>query len=251
LSIKTALKIDQRLWLPGIAGAVMLLALAGEVASADQAPIPLKSPSGYGNYCDGMKHTKSYPCAAGGASQALWRPSHPPVVAPGAPCPAPMPHTVSSRTVPVLGSGPVFFSAGAYNPADRATMKAPYPAPGTSVAAGTGWAVAKTALVMKKTFSQPLVVRGSRLDGAGLLGFTGPAGHRPFAAMQFAGTSPAIDLGAYKAHGLIVWATASGCYAVQLDGRTFSSVVVFRVELSAPDTSFDYRPRARTHPRAS
>jgi hypothetical protein len=127
----------------------------------------------------------------------------------------------------------VFFTAGAYNPTDRATMTAPYPAPEASVAAGTGWAVAKTTLVMKKIFSQPLVVRGSRIDGAGQLGFSGPVGRRPFAAIQFPATAAAIDFGKYKAHGLNVWATSSGCYALQLDGKTFSRAVVFRVELTS------------------
>jgi len=210
----------------------VLAAITAVIASAEQAPIPLKAPSGYGNYCDGMKKTKSYPCAAGGVPKALWRPLQLPVIASGEPCPTPTPHTVSSRTAPVLGSGPVFFTAGAYNPTDRATMTALYPPPETSVAAGTGWAVAKTTLVMKRTFSQPLVVRGSRIDGAGQLGFTGPVGHRPFAAIQFPGTASAIDFGKYKAHGLNVWATSSGCYALQLDGKTFSRVVVFRVELT-------------------
>jgi hypothetical protein len=202
------------------------------LAYAEQPPIPLKAPSGYRNYCDGMKRTKNYPCAAGGVPQALWRPLHLPVVASGAPCPTPTSHTVSSRTAPVLGTGPVFFTAGAYNPTDRTTMTAPYPAPAASLAAGTGWAVAKTTLVMKKIFSQPLVVRGNRIDGAGQLGFSGPIGRRPFTAIQFPATASAIDFGTYKAHGLNVWATSSGCYALQLDGKTFSRVVVFRIELT-------------------
>ena len=180
-----------------------------------------------------MKRTRSFPCAVGGVSQSLWRPLHLPDVAAGAPCPTLTPRTVSTRTAPVLGAGPVFFTPGAYNPSDRATMTAQYPAPVASVASGTGWAVAKTTLVMKKAFAQALVVRGSRVDGGiGQLGFSGPAGHRPFAAMQFAARASAIDFGAYKAHGLTVWATASGCYALQLDGRTFSRVIVFSVELT-------------------
>jgi hypothetical protein len=203
--------------------------LVATVAYAEQPPIPLQRPTGYGDYCAGMKKDRNYPCPRGGVPQALWRPLDLPVVSPGAACPVATPRQITNKTAPVLGSLPVYFAPGAYNAVDRATLAAPYPAPAASRAAGTGWTLAKTVLVVKKRFRQPFVVRGRRIDGAGELGFTGPSGRRPVEAMQFPSAGPAIHLGAYKARGLMVWAATTGCYAVQIDGPKFSQTVVFRV----------------------
>jgi len=175
------------------------------LAYADQAPIPLKPPTGYRDYCAGMKRGKDYPCPRGGAQQSVWRALHLPSVTPGDACPVGTPHVVTARIAPVLGSPPVYFAAGAYNASDRTTMLVHYPAPPASVAAGTGWTLAKTAIVVKKSFRQPLVVRGRRIDGPGEIGFTGPKGRRPFSAMQFPPTGLALELGSYEAHGLLVW----------------------------------------------
>ncbi len=121
----------------------------------------------------------------------------------------------------------MFFAAGAYNAADRSTMLLIPSAEPRSQAAGTGWGIAKTAIVKRKTLKQPLLLRGRRLDGQGDLGFSG-TGHRPFAALQlwpkFGGA-----LGKFKWKGLAAWAVDAGCYGLQIDGRTFSEVIVFRV----------------------
>jgi len=128
----------------------------------------------------------------------------------------------------VLGNGPVYFAGGAYNPEDRSTMRLiPFTDP-LSQGTGTGWGIAKTAIVMKKTLRQPLLLRGQRIDGPGELGFAGH-GHRPFAALQFKAGWHNIDFGKFKANGFVAWATVGGCYALQIDGRTFSRVVVFRI----------------------
>ena len=212
---------------------VTLVAVASSLAwaaaaSADETPIPLKTPTGYRDYCDGQK--RSGLCPRGGVPRRLWRPLALPTVALGELCPVSRPHSVTPRAAPVLGSGPVYFAPGAYNPGDRSTMTAAYPAPHRSLAAGTGWTIAKAPLLMRRTVRQPLVIRGRRLDGPESLGFSGHTGRRPFAAIQFPTVGYTIPLGSHKAHSLNVWATAAGCYAVQIDGMTFSSVVVFRIE---------------------
>jgi len=121
---------------------------------------------------------------------------------------------------------------GIYSTGDRTTIEMPFP-PRSGIAMGTGWTVSKLLFVTSKTIRQPLIIRGTRIDGPGEAGFTGHAGRRPFQAIQFAPQSRAIDLGRLKAFGVIVWATASGCYEVQIDGETFSRIIVFRVELKA------------------
>jgi hypothetical protein len=189
--------------------------------------IPLKAPTGYRDYCDGYAaQLRRTLCPAGGVPVGLWRPLHLPVVTSGA-CPVSPVATPTTRVAPVLGVGPVFFSAGAYDPRDRAAMLAPDP--GSGVAAGTGWRVAKAPLLMRATFQRPIVVRGHRLDADGELGFSGDKGHRPYAAMQFASRARAIPVGAYKALSVVVWVSTPGCYAIQIDSTSFSQAVVFRV----------------------
>lgn len=107
-----------------------------------------------------------------------------------------------------------------------------YPIPEGALGSGTGWTLAKAPLMMKKVFRQPLLVRGRRIDGPGGLGFSGYAGRQPFAAMQFPPVGYTIPLGDYKAHSLSVWAATPGCYALQIDGKTFSESVIFRVFFS-------------------
>jgi hypothetical protein len=109
-----------------------------------------------------------------------------------------------------------------------------YPAPANSFGAGSGWAVDKVPLVMKQTFRQPLVVRGRRLDGRGDLGFSGGRGKRPFAALQFSAGGASLSVGNFHGWGVIFWVATPGCYAMQIDGTTFSSVVVFSVAFAAP-----------------
>jgi hypothetical protein len=138
---------------------------------------------------------------------------------------------VTTQLAPVLGSGPAFFTAGAYNPTDRSTMKTLPPDQG--IAAGTGWSIGKAPLVVPKTFHQPLVLRGGRIDGSGELGFSAFGPQRPFAALQFPPGADDFHVGKYKALGIGVWAKTSGCYALQVDSTRFSQIIVFRVEVPA------------------
>ena len=206
---------------------VLALAWTIQALAADQ-PIASKAPKGYRDYCDGSKRGQPSPCARGGAPASLWRQLNLPSVAQGEACPVSVPHVIATRVSPVLGSGPVYLAAGAYNPADRSTTTAPFPAPSTSVAFGTGWTLSKAPILMPKSLKQPLVLRGRRLDGVGDLGFSGYAGRRPFSALQFPASGYTMDVGTLKAHSVNLWFSAEGCYGIQIDGRTFSRVIVFR-----------------------
>lgn len=210
---------------------VVILGFLCSVAAAfAEAPVPTRAPTGYRDYCDGASSARTAPCPRGGAPAQLWRPLALSALDPGASCPVSAPHVITSRAAPVLGGGPVYVTPGAYNSADRSTMRVPFPAPSTSPAAGTGWTLAKTPILMPRNLQQPIVLRGQRIDGVGMLGFSGYAGRRPFSAMQFPPTGYSINLGSYKAHSMYIWANTPGCYAIQIDGRTFSRVVIFRVE---------------------
>jgi hypothetical protein len=202
----------------------VLISATGTHAGTNS-PLPASPSTGYRDFCDALKHPERS-CPAGKVPDSLWRPLAFPSVAAGTPCPVSRPHSVTHRIAPVLGSGPVYFAAGAYNAADRSTMLV-NDGPG-SWAAGTGWGVAKAPIVKRKTFRQPLLLRGGRLDGTGELGFSGH-GHRPFAALQLWSRVRDAPIGKFQSIGLAAWAVNSGCYALQIDGRTFSEVIVFRV----------------------
>lgn len=216
-----------------VGAAAALTAGATAAGLPEESPIPLKASTSYRDWCDGFKPGKGYPCPRGAVPQRLWRPLALPTLAPGQSCPVSTPHTVTRNIAPVLGSGPVYFAAGAPNPADRSTTTMPFPVNEVHIAWGTGWSAAKTPIVMKKAFRQPLLLRGARIDAPGELGFTGNVGRRPIAAMQFPATGYKIPLGSYKAHSLNIWATAPGCYALQIDGTSFTTVVTFRVAFTA------------------
>jgi hypothetical protein len=209
-----------------VAAAVLASLAAATAASAEQAPIPLKAPTGYRDFCDGMGRstTRIRLCPRGGVPQALWRPLALPTVDAGSACPATPSRTIA-RFLTGLGAGPVY-------PSRTFPVRTRYPAPENSLAAGSGWAVDKVPLLLKKTFRGPFVVRGRRVDGEGLLGFSGIAGRRPFEAMQFASGRATLKAGGLVGWGIGVWMTSPGCYAFQIDGPTFSRVVVFRVEFT-------------------
>jgi hypothetical protein len=203
-------------------------ALCTASASADQTPIPLQTPTGYRDYCDGAKKGEWFRCPNGGAPKRVWRQLSTLTVAPGAPCPVFKPRTIASAG-PALGSRPVYLHFGT---ADRSTLRMPYPAPDTSPAAGTGWTLGKVSVLLAKRFHQPFVVRGRRIDGPGELGFSGGRGRRPFEAMQFPARGSTARVGSYRFWGLLVWATTPGCYALQVDGLSFSHVVVVRIDFA-------------------
>ncbi len=211
-----------------LAATIIVSAVTAASALAATTPIPLLAPGGYRDYCGGMGRRSL--CPTGRAPQLLWRKLTLPVLADGSPCPVSAARRIPPVSPPVLGPGPVLFAAGAYTrSAGPTTAEMAFP-PTAGPAVGTGWGVAKTPLLMRRSFSEPLVVRGRRLDGASdPLGFSGGNG-RPYIAMQFAPGSPTIRLGSWKAYGLLVWATSPGCYGIQVDGRTFSHTIVFRVD---------------------
>jgi hypothetical protein len=199
--------------------------------SAEDPPVPLKPSIGYRDYCQGFSKSVPRACPPGHVPARLWRVLSFPQVAPDGECPVSVPHRISKRFAPVLGSAPVYVGTYAYG-GDNAVVEMPWPAPSKSPAYGSGWTTAKIVLVMRKELRQPLLVRGQRLDEIGSLGFSGPAARSPFAAIQFPPRRRGIDEGRFKAFGLRIWATAPGCYGVQIDGKTFLRDVVFRVVLS-------------------
>jgi hypothetical protein len=204
----------------GLPAAVAVVA-ALAFAAASTGASPLRQPTGYKNYCEGMRGVK---CVRGGVPSSLWRPLSLPSIGPDGACPADTPVKRFQSTNAVIGRGPAYLNAG--NSGNTLTVYNPAPLRFQSTAPGWGVGVLKVAL--KPTFRGPYVLRGGRIDSPGLMGFSGPAGVRPYSALQIpprAKTPPALDV---VWSGGYVYVTEPGCYAVQMDGPSFSYAIVFR-----------------------
>ena len=163
---------------------------------------------------------------------ALRRPLHVPRIAAGARCPVSKAHTVSPAFGPGLGPGPVYpigFDA-------RGTLSFAYPPPPGSQFAGSGWGGQKVLWVGRRTYRGPILIRGRQLDGSNEVRFD-LGGGAPLPELAFrAGESRGTSRGAagwreFPSHTRL---RAPGCYGYQIDGTSFSRVVVFRATLPTP-----------------
>jgi|GEM_PF-3313418 len=93
---------------------------------------------------------------------------------------------------------------------------------------GSAWAGARVTWVASTAYHGPFLIRGRRIDAGGAVGFG--EGHTPYDELQLLdsgqGTSPPP--------GGREWITFTrargpGCYAYQVDGTSFTEVIVFRV----------------------
>jgi hypothetical protein len=72
-------------------------------------------------------------------------------------------------------------------------------------------------------YSGPILIRGRELGGSGAVGFG--EGHTPYDELQLLGNAMGAPAGQWPSFTRV---QASGCYAYQVDGTSFSEVIVFR-----------------------
>lgn len=91
-----------------------------------------------------------------------------------------------------------------------------------------GWIYVKVLWVVSASDRGPVLVRGHQLDGTNWLGFA--TGTHPLEELQIppARMGSARGWRAYPSYTRV--RAGSGCYAYQIDGTTFSKVLVFRLE---------------------
>jgi hypothetical protein len=170
-----------------------------------------------------------------GASPTPWaqlhRPLHLPRLAPGAVCSVSRidPRIDWNRTrfpgSPGIGRGLVYPGLGSSGGRLTATPDVQY---------GSRWAAGKVFWYVRPSYRGRVLIRGRRLDGPQWLRFNGrrlpPREIRiePTDTVSWEGQPPGSR--GIPSH---VRVRASGCYGVQLDGTTFSRVVVFTVEISS------------------
>jgi hypothetical protein len=198
----------------GVGGLVAIVSSA--LLAAGYAPPTsqgLRHAHGFDWMCAGADRES---CTPGHVPKKLFRPLHLPTVAPGAPCPVSPAREVSPAYGVALGPGPAYPVGLAEATLSFTSRDLPPP-----------WGGNKVIWVIAPRYRGPLLVRGHQLDGPWWVGFD--LGRRPLAELPF---PSAKQVGIYRRQwrqtGTTTRVRASGCYAYQIDGTTFSRVVVFR-----------------------
>jgi hypothetical protein len=154
----------------------------------------------------------------------LDRPLHFPVLRPGQSCPTTFGTPISNGYFAgvALGHGlvrPLIASAGdvRHGVADLDPANTP------------GWREFKTLWFSVPAYQGPFVIRAQRLDKHGPIRLGG-SGLLPTSATPIAVPSgPTLNSwNGWRTVPSGTWATAPGCYAWQVDGRTFSEIIVVR-----------------------
>jgi hypothetical protein len=152
----------------------------------------------------------------GHVPRMLRRPVRIPILAPGATCPRSAAGRPSPQFGIALGPGPAYpvpFADGTLH-YDGGRVQG-------------GWRYVKVLWVVAPAYRGPVLIRGRRLDGRQWLGFE--YGARPFADLQIPASSGRRnwrDMPSYtRLRG------GPGCYGYQIDGTTFSRVIVFSAML--------------------
>jgi hypothetical protein len=169
--------------------------------------------------------------SAGGSDPwaKLHRRLHLPHIVPGSPCPvSPIDHRVAWRRTHIfgqsgIGRGPVYPGLGGSGGMLNATPDTTYGGP---------WAGGKVFWYVKRSYRGRVLIRGRRLDNSQQwLGFSGdkvPAARElriePWDTAVWEGQIPGS-----RGMASTVRVLTPGCYGVQIDGTTFSRVVVFIV----------------------
>jgi hypothetical protein len=107
-----------------------------------------------------------------------------------------------------------------------------FPSTGTQVGmgdfTGTPWLGTLVTWVANATYTGPILIRGGEIGGGGAIGFGG--GSRPYDELQLldAGRQAPAVVNGGRAWLSYTRVRSSGCYAYQVDGTSFSEVIVFR-----------------------
>jgi hypothetical protein len=185
--------------------------------TATSTPIGLVVQGTYQQACAG-EGPICLPNASGPIPSVLKRPLHFPVLRPGQPCPATSGSLVSTPAFEgfALGQGPV---------RPLIAMSGDLRAGVTDMARATPWFAFKTDWFAVPSYQGPFVVRAAQLGGSGPVGM----GETPKVGPLVMPPGPSVndDKGWRNAPG-DTWVRAPGCYAWQVDGLTFSEVIVIR-----------------------
>jgi hypothetical protein len=176
---------------------------------------------------------------AGTASGDIWkklhRPLHVPVLAAGEPCPVSAVDThfdfAKYGIARGIGPGPAY-PIGFSQPGS--VLQFVDPAPANSEFAGSEWNGQKVLWFVAPSYRGPVLIRGRRLDAPDVLRFqrgkVPPAELRIQSGFSLVG-NPGVNNFGQRYRPSYTRFRAPGCYAYQIDGTTFSRIVVFAAKL--------------------
>jgi hypothetical protein len=155
-------------------------------------------------------------------------------VAPGDPCPVSHVSRFDFARYGVpkgIGPGPAY----PIFPQPGSRLEFPYPPDPAGPFGGSRWSGAKVLWFVAPRYRGPVLIRGRRLDQPGRLRFD--KGETPATEMRISKGARGGNPPGYKDVGQryrpsYTRLRAPGCYAYQVDGTTFSRVIVFQAELS-------------------
>lgn len=142
---------------------------------------------------------------------ALQRPLALPSVPAGGACPVSATGSLTGYPDAVLGPGPVY--AGQSSPLSVTSF------------IGSSWSGARVNWVASAAYSGPLLIRGGEVGGSGQVGFG--EGQAPENELQLL-TAVQTESG-NREWPSFTRVLSPGCYAYQVDGTSFSEVIVFQV----------------------
>jgi hypothetical protein len=170
----------------------------------------------------------AFASSASGEGASLGRPLHLPQVAKGARCPVSTGEVASNlgrglARMPVAGAGPVYLMSVGGDPAGSL---------GVARADPQGWRGQKAPWIASPRYRGPILIRGARIDARGELRFARSTADRLPALYLRRGQS--IQPNGWRVWPGVILVRTPGCYALQVDGISFSHVIVIRVHALAP-----------------
>ena len=157
------------------------------------------------------------------ASDGLHRPLHLPRLRPGQRCPVSPSRPLADSGRPLNGRGPVYLlGVGGARPG---TITIDWSLPDSP-----GWYGQKTPWMISRPYGGPILVRGARIGRRGQVRFAyGYGDHlRELDWPAGADQAPAPDPN-FRFLASATSFRAPGCYAYQIDGTSFSEIIVVRV----------------------
>lgn len=199
---------------------------AGGMPTDVAAPDGLRAAAGYASYAGCGSQPRQRRECAGAAPATLRRPLHVPRVAPGGKCPVSTARTLTGFVGPLAGSGPVY---PVLVPDHVSPFKFVYPPPhgGQANFAGSQWGGDKVLWVAAASYRGPVLIRGRQLDGSHAVGFGGDVVPNAELQLLAPGGSSSGEPEGWREWPSYTRLRAGGCYGYQVDGATFSSVIVF------------------------
>jgi hypothetical protein len=167
---------------------------------------------------------------AAATSTGLARPLRLPSVGPGERCP-----TSAGRPIDTLargrsrmlavGPGPAYVLSVGGAPAGRLRVAGAYRDP-------KGWVGQKSPWLIAPSYRGPVLVRGARVDAPGELRFA--FGYGQHLRSLYLPAHQRVQRSGWRAWPSATLVRGAGCYAYQVDGTSFSRVIVIRVIWSRP-----------------